>query len=72
MLGVHTDGGMQEKIAVPIDLLIPTPNLSYEEMAIVEPLAIGAHAIRRSALKAEETIVVIGCGLHRYWHYEIC
>ena len=62
VLGVHTDGGMQEKIAVRTDLLLPANQLSYEEMAIVEPLAIGAHAIRRAKLKAEDTVVVMGCG----------
>ncbi|WP_100610106.1 zinc-binding alcohol dehydrogenase family protein [Confluentibacter lentus] len=62
VLGVHTDGGMQEKIAVRTDLLLPANHLSYEEMAIVEPLAIGAHAIRRANVLKGETIVVIGCG----------
>lgn len=62
VLGVHTDGGMQEKISVPISLLIRTPNLNDDAMAIVEPLAIGAHAIRRAQLKPRETIVVVGCG----------
>lgn len=62
VLGVHTDGGMQERVAVRTDLLIKANHLSYEEMAIVEPLAIGAHAIRRADIKADETIVVIGCG----------
>jgi len=62
VLGVHTDGGMQETISVPIDLLIPANNLSDDQMAIVEPLAIGAHAIRRSALQEGETVVVVGCG----------
>lgn len=62
VLGVHTDGGMQEKIAVRVDLLLPANHLSYEEMAIVEPLAIGAHAIRRANVLKGETIVVIGCG----------
>ncbi|PZX48337.1 zinc-binding alcohol dehydrogenase family protein [Algoriphagus chordae] len=62
VLGVHTDGGMQEKITVPIDILIPAQGLTDDQMAIVEPLAIGAHAIRRSELQSGETIVVIGCG----------
>ena len=62
VLGVHTDGGMQEFVAINTDLLIATTTLSYEEMAIVEPLAIGAHAIRRANLKANQTIVVVGCG----------
>ncbi len=62
VLGVHTDGGMQEHIVVPVDLLIPAPRLTDDQMAIVEPLAIGAHAIRRAQLKPGETIVVVGCG----------
>lgn len=62
VLGVHTDGGMQERICVPAELIVPTNKLSYDEMVIVEPLSIGAHAIRRAALKPGETIVVMGCG----------
>ena len=62
VLGVHIDGGMQEKITVPTSVLLPAQNLSENEMAIVEPLAIGAHAIRRAQLKPGETIVVVGCG----------
>ncbi len=62
VLGVHADGGMQEIISVPADLLIPADSLSWDEMAIAEPLAIGAHAIRRSDLKKGETAVVVGCG----------
>ena len=62
VLGVHADGGMQEVISVRNDLLIPAEGLSYNEMAIVEPLAIGAHAIRRAQVQKGEKIVVIGCG----------
>lgn len=62
VLGVHTDGGMQEVIAVPNNLLLPTNNLSLEETAIIEPLAIGAHAIRRAHLKPDEFVLVMGAG----------
>jgi 2-desacetyl-2-hydroxyethyl bacteriochlorophyllide A dehydrogenase len=62
VLGVHTDGGMQEVISVRTDLLIQTNELEYNEMAIVEPLAIGAHALRRSDVQAGDYVVVIGCG----------
>ena len=62
VLGVHTDGAMQEYITVPNDLLISAENLNTSEIAIVEPLAIGAHAIRRADLKEGETILVVGCG----------
>jgi len=62
VLGVHGDGGMQEQITVPTNILLKANNLSNDEMAIVEPLAIGAHAIRRADLKKNEFVVVIGCG----------
>ena len=62
VLGVHTDGGMQQKITVPADILLPANNLSDDQMAIVEPLAIGAHAVRRADVKPGETVAVVGCG----------
>jgi 2-desacetyl-2-hydroxyethyl bacteriochlorophyllide A dehydrogenase len=62
VLGIHTDGGMQEQITVPSNILLPANNLSNDQMAIVEPLAIGAHAIRRAAVQKDEFIVVVGCG----------
>ncbi len=62
VLGVHGDGGMQEQITVPTNILLPANNLSDDEMAIVEPLAIGAHAVRRANIQKDEIVVVVGCG----------
>ena len=62
VLGVHGDGGMQEKITVPADILLKANNLSDNEMAIVEPLAIGAHAVRRAAIQKGEIVAVLGAG----------
>ncbi|MEM6319494.1 MAG: zinc-binding alcohol dehydrogenase family protein [Bacteroidota bacterium] len=62
VLGVHSDGGMQEYFSVPTNILIPAGNLSLSEIALVEPLAIGAHAIRRANVQRGENIVVVGCG----------
>ncbi len=62
VLGVHGDGGMQEQITVPADILLPANNLSDDQMAIVEPLAIGAHSIRRADVKPGEIVAVVGCG----------
>lgn len=62
VLGVHGDGGMQQQITVSVDLLLSANHLSDDQMAIVEPLAIGAHAIRRANIKLGETIAVVGCG----------
>ena len=62
VIGVHEDGGMAEFIAVRKDLLVPGNGLSSDELAIVEPYAIGAHAIRRAGLTGGETVMVVGAG----------
>lgn len=62
VFGVHIDGGMQEKVVLPAHVLIPTPRLSNEEIAVIEPLAIAAHAIRRAHISAGDTVLVMGCG----------
>jgi 2-desacetyl-2-hydroxyethyl bacteriochlorophyllide A dehydrogenase len=62
VLGVHTDGGMREVIAVPADHLINTNGITLDQAAILEPLSIGAHAVRRSGLAAGELALVIGGG----------
>ncbi|MCB0637427.1 MAG: alcohol dehydrogenase catalytic domain-containing protein, partial [Lewinella sp.] len=41
VFGVHVDGGMQEFIKVPARYLHPSDRLSYDQLALVEPLAIG-------------------------------
>ena len=62
VFGVHIDGGMSEFISVPIKYLIKGNDMSFEELALVEPLAIGAHGIRRAKLKSNEFVLVIGAG----------
>jgi 2-desacetyl-2-hydroxyethyl bacteriochlorophyllide A dehydrogenase len=62
VLGVHVDGGMQEIISVPERLLLVANDLTLDEIAIAEPLSIGAHALRRAQVSKGDTIVVIGCG----------
>jgi 2-desacetyl-2-hydroxyethyl bacteriochlorophyllide A dehydrogenase len=62
VFGVHTDGGMQDRIVLPTRLLLPANDLSYDEIAIVEPLSIGAHALRRAHTKIDDIVVVVGCG----------
>jgi 2-desacetyl-2-hydroxyethyl bacteriochlorophyllide A dehydrogenase len=62
VLGVHIDGGMCEFISVPVDHLIQTNGLTLDQSAVLEPLSIGAHAVRRSELRQGETVLVIGAG----------
>lgn len=62
VLGVHSDGGMRELIVVPVTHLLVTNELTLDQAAVLEPLSIGAHAVRRAALQAGETVLVIGSG----------
>lgn len=62
VLGVHRDGGMAGLLALPAINLIHAEGLSLDACAIVEFLAIGAHAVRRAALTQDERVLVIGAG----------
>lgn len=61
-LGVHCDGGMTERIALPERNLYPAEGLTLDQAAMVEFLAIGAHAVRRSRLRAGDRALVVGAG----------
>jgi 2-desacetyl-2-hydroxyethyl bacteriochlorophyllide A dehydrogenase len=62
VLGVHLDGGMRDWMIVPTRKLHPANKLSYEQIALVETLAIGAHAVARANVESDETVLVIGAG----------
>jgi 2-desacetyl-2-hydroxyethyl bacteriochlorophyllide A dehydrogenase len=60
--GVHIDGGMVEYLSVPSSALIPAGGLTYDQLALAEPLAIGAHAVRRASVQPDEFVLVVGAG----------
>lgn len=60
--GVHLDGGMAEYLNVPTDHLIKAENLDFDEMAMVECLSIGAHAVSRAGIQPGTAAMVIGAG----------
>jgi len=62
VLGVHIDGGMRELLAVPSAKLRSSGRLSLEQLALVEMLCIGAHAVGRAELAAGTEVLVIGAG----------
>lgn len=62
VFGVHIDGGMSEYISVPVNKLLQGGNMSFDELALVEPLAIGAHGIRRAVVRSNEFVLVVGAG----------
>jgi 2-desacetyl-2-hydroxyethyl bacteriochlorophyllide A dehydrogenase len=60
--GVHQHGGMVEYLSVPSHSLIHGEGLSLDSLALVEPLAIGAHAARRAEIMNDEFVLVVGAG----------
>jgi 2-desacetyl-2-hydroxyethyl bacteriochlorophyllide A dehydrogenase len=62
VLGVHTDGGMRPEFTLPARKLHVSASLSFEQLALVETLAIGCHAVARSSLTSDETCLIIGAG----------
>ena len=62
VLGVHTDGGMRPRFTVPARKLHKSEKLTLDQLALVETLAIGCHAVNRGAPKPDEHALVIGAG----------
>lgn len=62
-LGLDTDGAMQSRWIVPAFTLHRLPaEVSLDVAALVEPLAVAVHDVRRTRLTREETALVIGGG----------
>ena len=62
VVGVHSDGGMADHICVPESNLVDASGVSLDEAAMVEFLAIGAHAVRRGEIAAGQRVLVVGAG----------
>ncbi len=62
-LGVQRDGAMAEYIAVPWQKVLKDEALSQVQLALVEPLTVGFHAIDNGKVTDIDTVVVFGCGM---------
>jgi 2-desacetyl-2-hydroxyethyl bacteriochlorophyllide A dehydrogenase len=62
VLGVHKDGGMTEQIKVPIQKLHKSEILSFDQLALVETLGIGLHAVQRAKITKDDIVLVVGAG----------
>ncbi len=62
-LGLDSDGAMQEVWNVPARTLHALPDdLRMDHAALVEPVAVACHDVRRSALRSGEDALVVGGG----------
>ena len=62
VIGVHEDGGMREYLKLPARYLHKSDTLGYDQLALVEPLGIGCHAINRARVTADDYVLVVGAG----------
>ena len=62
VFGVMMNGGLCERSLIRADKLHPSDKLSYEQLALVETLAIGCHATDRGAPEEGQHVLVIGAG----------
>jgi 2-desacetyl-2-hydroxyethyl bacteriochlorophyllide A dehydrogenase len=63
VLGVDLPGGMQEYWAVPGERLLRVPDtLADDHAALIEPLAVATHDVRRAGVKADDAVLVFGGG----------
>ncbi|HEX5935690.1 MAG TPA: zinc-binding alcohol dehydrogenase family protein [Pseudorhizobium sp.] len=62
VLGVHRDGGMTEYLALPEQFVLKADGLSLDQAAMVEFLAIGAHAVARARVEKGQKVLVVGAG----------
>ncbi len=62
VLGVMMDGGLRERFLLPARKLHPSRQLAFEQLALVETLAIGCHAVNRGHPQPGESVLVIGAG----------
>jgi L-iditol 2-dehydrogenase len=63
IFGRDVDGALQEYVAVRADRVYPLPsNVSADEGALVEPLAVACHAVRRAGVEPDASVLVLGAG----------
>ena len=62
VLGVHTDGGLRPAFVVPGRKLHKATRMNFDQLALVETLAIGCHAVDRASCAEGEHVLIIGAG----------
>ncbi|MBR1464712.1 MAG: zinc-binding alcohol dehydrogenase family protein [Prevotella sp.] len=62
-LGVQRNGAMREYLAMPWQKIILAEGLSEKEIALIEPMSVGFHAVNRAEITDIDRVMVIGCGM---------
>lgn len=63
VIGCQTPGAMADYLTVPVEKLIPLPDsVDFEDACLIEPLAVGIHALRRARFQPGESVLILGAG----------
>jgi len=62
-LGVQRNGAMREYFAMPWQKIILAEGLTKKEIALIEPMSVGFHAVNRAEVTDIDNVLVIGCGM---------
>ena len=62
-LGVQRHGAMREFICLPWQKVIAADGIGLREVALIEPMSVGFHAVERGQVTDADTVLVIGCGM---------
>lgn len=62
LVGIHRDGGLQERLRLPAGQVFPIGDIGAEAGAFVEPMSIAVHALHRAELRAGQHVTVLGAG----------
>jgi threonine dehydrogenase-like Zn-dependent dehydrogenase len=62
-MGVQREGALAAQVAVPADKVIAVTGMAQRDLALIEPCAVGFHAVRRGRVDSADTVVVLGCGM---------
>jgi threonine dehydrogenase-like Zn-dependent dehydrogenase len=62
LIGIHTDGGLQERLRVPESQVFPIAADQPAVAALAEPVSIAVRSIHRSGISEGERVVILGAG----------
>jgi threonine dehydrogenase-like Zn-dependent dehydrogenase len=62
LVGIHEDGGLQERLRLPEDQVFLTKEPKPAVAAFAEPVSIAVRTVRRAGIEAGEKVAVLGAG----------
>jgi Threonine dehydrogenase and related Zn-dependent dehydrogenases len=62
LIGIHTDGGLQEKLTVPESQVFAIATDEPATAALAEPFSIGVRTVHRARISEGERVVILGAG----------